>query len=65
MDRKLPSLEPRDFQTDLDMLLLRLPEFEALFHLGTSELEDCLRSNGDWRFNTRHELGLIKAPTQD
>jgi hypothetical protein len=61
-DRTLPSLEPREFLSDLEWLLLRLPDLESLVELGGPNLETCLRTNGAWRFNARRELGMIKPP---
>jgi hypothetical protein len=61
-DKTLPSLEPRDFRADLDWLLIRLPDLDALLEAGKPDLENCLRTNGEWRFKARHELGMIRPP---
>lgn len=62
LDNIQPSLEPRVFEGDLDVLLRRLPELELLIEGGGPVLDECLRESGMWRFSERHRQGLIKPP---
>jgi hypothetical protein len=57
-----PSLEVREFEADLDWLLVHLRDIEELAATDTSVLEECLRVKGTWRFNSRRERGMIQPP---
>ena len=63
IDRILPSLDPREFELDVDALIRRLPDLEKLDVDDIARVTDCLRSNGRWRFITRRNLGMIKPPS--
>ena len=62
LDGVLPSLEPRAFELEIDALIRRLPDMEKLDHEGLAGITECLRTNGEWRFMTRHRLDMI-GPT--
>jgi hypothetical protein len=62
LDRVRPSLDVRDFEEDVALLLRRLVELESLVSASGPETEDCLREAGQWRLSQRRSRGLIKAP---
>jgi hypothetical protein len=59
MDHERPSLDVRDLEADVALLLRRLPEFESFVAASGPETEDCLREAGLWRLSQRRLLGLI------
>jgi len=62
MDDETPSLETRDLEADVDLLLGRLPDFESFVIASRPETDACLREAGQWRFSQRRLLGLITYP---
>lgn len=63
LDNRGPSLEVRDFASDVKVLIRRLPEFDRLLARASDELGDCLRQAGTRRFFARRDEGLITRPS--
>ncbi len=62
LEDALPSLEPRPMETELNILLTRLDQFERVLD-GGPELDECLREAGMWRFTERRRRGFIRPPS--